>query len=605
MSLLHSAATAETPADEPASVPPSYMTLVEQLSRFPSISRERADIVEAAISVWRRPGFDTFASLPQLRFEPFEHQLRAAAVVLRQMAGRAILADEVGLGKTIEAGLVLSELRLRGLASRVLVLAPTGLVGQWGEELERKFALPTVLATPQGWGGASGSRATGKHDESIVLASLATARRDRMRELLASEEWDLVVVDEAHRVRNPRTASSKLVRAMRTRFMLLLTATPVENRLDDLYHLVSLVRPGHFGTIGDFRRRHAPVERQSVVGASSGTGSGSTAAVAELRRSLRGVMIRHRRSEVALMLPRRLAETIPVQPSRAETELYRRISERVRAAGRGAGAAQGMALRTVQRLAGSSPAAAAATLDRMGWPDLAGEALGLDTCAKTAALGSLLDRYAATGTKVIVFTSFRETLARLVELAASRAIPAAQYHGGLARRDKDAAIQSFEHDVDVLLCTESAGEGRNLQFCHAMVNFDLPWNPMQIEQRVGRIHRIGQLHDVVLTNLANRGTIEEQILHVLHTKLNLFELVVGELDMVLGRVADDFVFEDAVFDAHVSAADDEELADRLAKIGDALAQARGEYAESRARTDDLVADLEGDAGEAPTGAVTR
>lgn len=594
MSPPHAAAATPVLADVVPAMPEAYLPLVDQLGRYPELSVARAEVVEAAIALWRRPGFDTFASLPQLRFEPFEHQLRTAAVVLRQMAGRAILADEVGLGKTIEAGIVLSELRLRGLARRVLVLAPAGLVGQWGEELERKFAIPSVVA---GGGGSAGDSALpGPAEGMVVVASLATARREATRDRLSAAEWDLVVVDEAHRVRNPRTASSKLVRALRTRFMLLLTATPVENRLDDLYHLVSLVRPGHFGTAGDFRRRHAPVDRAASAGASPAElPAGTAAAVAELRRSLRSVMVRHRRSEVALMLPRRLAETIPVQPSEAEASVYSRISERVRSEGRAATPAREMALRTVQRLAGSTPAAVAQTLERMGWSDLAGEARAVGESSKVKALGLLLERHAVAGTKVIVFTSFRETLAQLGALVRARGVRAAEYHGGLARREKDAAIGSFEDDVDVLLCTESAGEGRNLQFCHAMVNFDLPWNPMQIEQRVGRVHRIGQQHDVVLHNLVTRGTIEERVLDVLHAKLNLFELVVGELDMVLGRVAEDFVFEDAVFEAHVAASDDGDLAERFRQLGETLVRARVEHVESRARTDDLIAGLEGDA----------
>jgi SNF2 family DNA or RNA helicase len=593
----HSTAAAPALSGVAPQVPEAYLTLVDQLARYPELSLARADVVDSAIALWRRPGFDTFASLHQLRFEPFEHQLRTAAVVLRQMAGRAILADEVGLGKTIEAGIVLSELRLRGLARRVLVLAPAGLVGQWGEELERKFAIPSVVAG----GGADGDPLTGAADGMVVVASLATARRDAARDRLSTTEWDLVVVDEAHRVRNPRTASSKLVRSLQARFMLLLTATPVENRLDDLYHLVSLVRPGHFGTAGDFRRRHVMVERATAAGASpAALPAGTSAALAELRRSLRAVMVRHRRSEVALMLPRRLAETVPVQPCEAEASVYRRISERVRTEGRRAATpARGMALRTVQRLAGSTPAAVAHTLERMGWTDLAGEARAVGEPAKVKALRLLLERYTAAGTKVIVFTSFRETLAQLGALVRAHGVGAAEYHGGMARREKDAAIGSFEHDVDVLLCTESAGEGRNLQFCHAMVNFDLPWNPMQIEQRIGRVHRIGQHHDVVLHNLVTRGTIEERVLDVLHTKLNLFELVVGELDMVLGRVADDFVFEDAVFEAHVAASDDGDLTERFSKLGAALVRARAEHAESRSRTDELIAGLEGDA---PAGA---
>jgi SNF2 family DNA or RNA helicase len=584
---------AEGAPARPAPMPPEYAALIEQLGALRPASQEVGDMVEAAIRVWRRPGFDTFASVPDLPFEPFDYQLRAASVVLQRMSGRAILADEVGLGKTIEAGIVLAELRLRGLARRVLVLAPTGLVAQWGEELERKFALPTVVANREGWTNAP--LLSAGIEDPVVLAPLAAARRTPLCDLLTQTEWDLVVVDEAHRVRNPRTASSKLVRSLRARFMLLLTATPVENRIDDLYHLVSLVRPGHLGTIGDFRRRHGAAPRRGSASPKpvASEATPSVAALGDLRRCMREVMIRHRRSEVSLMLPRRLAETLCVQPSDAEAGLYEQIAQRVRSEGREAGAGRAMAMRTVLRLAGSSPKAVAPTLDRMGWTAQAEAARSVSTCAKISALGILLQRHAAAGEKVIVFTSFRETLTQLLATAQGLDLPVAEYHGGLDRRAKDAAISSFEHDVDVLVSTESAGEGRNLQFCHAMINFDLPWNPMQIEQRLGRIHRIGQTHDVVLTNLVSRGTIEDHILDVLHTKLNLFELVVGELDMVLGRVGEEFMFEDAVFDAHVSSVDDAELLDRLEKLGSALVRARAEYANSRSWTDDLVAEMDG------------
>lgn len=125
-----------------------------------------------------------------------------------------------------------------------------------------------------------------------------------------------------------------------------------------------------------------------------------------------------------------------------------------------------------------------------------------------------------------------------------------------------------------------------------MVNFDLPWNPMQIEQRLGRIHRIGQQHDVVVVNLVARRTIEERILSVLEAKINLFELVVGELDMILGRVDDDYDFERSVFQAHLDSADDAEFADRLDAMGDRLAAARREHMVSRERNDALIADPE-------------
>jgi hypothetical protein len=144
----------------------------------------------------------------------------------------------------------------------------------------------------------------------------------------------------------------------------------------------------------------------------------------------------------------------------------------------------------------------------------------------------------------------------------------------------------------VLLSTESAGEGRNLQFCHVMINLDLPWNPMQIEQRLGRLHRVGQTHDVLLTNLACRGTIEERILHVLENKINMFELVVGELDMILGRINEDFDFEQAVFDAFTASEDGDAFARRMDELGDDLAAARAGYLADRGTVDALVGEEE-------------
>jgi SNF2 family DNA or RNA helicase len=569
-----------------------FVGLLNGLLFVPPVSSERSELVERAVAVWSRPGFDTFASIADLRFQPFDHQLRAASVVLRQMAGRAILADEVGLGKTIEAGIVLCELRARQLASRVLVVAPAGLVGQWQEELERKFGLATMSAAAS---APSPEMTTARPaaDEAVVVASLASARRAPLMKTLTGQEWDLVIVDESHVVRNPSTASSRLVRALRSRFLLLLTATPVENRLEDLYHLVSLVRPGHLGTLGEFRRRFGALATALDTAPGGTPTPRQPEALADLRRALRGAMVRHRRSELALMLPRRLAETRPVRPSEEEARLYQAVAERVRATGAGAGGGAAMALKTVLRLAGSSPRAAAPTLERMGWDDLADAARSIAGCTKTAALGSLVATCSEAREKVIVFTSFRSTLEQLARSTAAMGIPAAIYHGALDRRAKDAAIGAFAHDVDVLLSTESAGEGRNLQFCRRMINFDLPWNPMRIEQRLGRIHRIGQDRDVLLTNLVARGTIEERILAVLHTKLNLFELVVGELDMVLGRIGEDFVFEDAVYAAHLESADDTELADRLDSLGSRLLAARADYVESRRQTDELVAVLEG------------
>lgn len=562
------ASSRELPAELEA-----YRPLLVRLEEGAAVADTRSALVDEALAVWARPGFDTFMCLPRLRFEPFGYQLEAAARVLRHMQGRAILADEVGLGKTIEAGLALSELRLRGLASRVLVLAPAGLVGQWREELERKFALPSVVATAGQFSVPSGD---GPHP--VVVASLAAARRDPLRGELAEPGWDLVVADEAHRLKNPRSASARLARSLRARYMLLLTATPVENRLADLFQLVSLVRPGSLGSASQFRARHG------------GGGDGRPVRdVATLQLAMRDVMVRHRRSELELMLPRRLAETVRVAQGGDEAELYRLVSARVREQARGASSARALALRSIQRLAGSSPRALAPSLAKVGWEDLAARADAVGAGGKAAALVEILSRHRPRGEKVVVFTAFRRTLALLGDLVAEHGFEAAVYHGGLARAHKDAPIASFRGSTPILLSTEAAGEGRNLQFCHVMVNFDLPWNPMQIEQRLGRIHRIGQEHDVQLTNLVARGTVEEQILHVLQAKINLFELVVGELDMILGRIEDDLDFEALVFGEHVASHDDAEFAARLEGVGDELARAREAHLHSSGRTDALIA----------------
>jgi SNF2 family DNA or RNA helicase len=310
--------------------------------------------------------------------------------------------------------------------------------------------------------------------------------------------------------------------------------------------------------------------------------------VAALRARTREIMVRHRRSEVAVLLPQRLAETVLVTPCEAERAVYGDIVARIRDEARSAAPSAQMTLRSLTRLAGSSPAAVAPTLDKVGWADLAARARAIGRPRKTDELLARLRTHAERGEKVLVFTAFRHTLDALAAEVEAAGIPAATYHGSLSRRDKDAAVAAFRDEVPVLLSTESAGEGRNLQFCHVMINMDLPWNPMQIEQRLGRLHRVGQEHDVLLANLVSRGTIEERILHVLESKINLFELVVGELDMILGRVNDDFDFESSVFSAYVAAEDDAQFAASLDDLGADLARARTDYLRTRGAVDQLV-----------------
>jgi SNF2 family DNA or RNA helicase len=556
----------------PHDLPETLLSLLGKLSPATPVDPARSALVDQAVAVLRRPGFDTLLSLPQLAFEPFDYQQETASTVLRRMRGRAILADEVGLGKTIEAGLIASELRLRGLADRTLVITPAGLVEQWRDELERKFGLPT--ATVSGKDQVAGERG----NRPVLLASLAAARRDPLKTELTGIGWDLVIADEAHRLRSTRSASGKLIRALSTRFLLLLTATPVENRLQDLYEMISLVAPGLLGTPAQFRARHVAV----------GGDVNNPRNLTELRSRTHQVMVRHRRSEVALRLPQRLAETTLVTPDADEQALYAELTERIRVEAKEAPPTRRLALRSVTRLAGSTPAAAAPTMAKLGWTDLAAAAKSITSPAKLRLLTTKLGEHAARGEKVLVFTAFRQTLDTVAEAVRAAGISAVVYHGGLPRAEKERVIGAFRDTEPVLLSTESAGEGRNLQFCHVMINLDLPWNPMQIEQRLGRLHRVGQTHDVLLTNLACRGTIEERILHILETKINMFELVVGELDMILGRIDEDFDFEKAVFDAFTSTENDSAFASRMDEIGADLAAARTSYLADRRNVDALV-----------------
>ncbi|MHA6757266.1 DEAD/DEAH box helicase [Streptacidiphilus sp. PAMC 29251] len=562
----------------PAVLPASFIELLSRMDGAPADPQVSA-LVDRAVEMWRRPGFETFLSLPQLGFTPFGYQKQTALTVLRRMRGRAILADEVGLGKTIEASLVLAELRLRGLADRVLVLTPAGLVDQWRQELERKFALPTVIAGGKGWAQAGTDSGA---DRPVVLASIASARRDPLKSLVTEQPWDLVIADEAHRLRNPRSASGRLARTLRARYLLLLTATPVENRLQDLYELISLVSPGLLGTPAQFKARHIG------TGATAGADPAAARDLDGLRARTREVMVRHRRSEVEVLLPQRLAETVLIPPSAEEAELYKAIVTRIRAEAKTASASRLLAMRGLTRLAGSSPQAAAPTLAKIGWQDLADQAADVMGSTKADAVLERVLRHTARGEKVLVFTAFRQTLQSLADRFGDAGVDAAVYHGSLSRREKEAAVAAFRQEVPVLLSTESAGEGRNLQFCHVMINVDLPWNPMQIEQRLGRLHRIGQEQDVVLTNLVAQGTIEQRILHILESKINLFELVVGELDMILGRVDEDFDFEASVFDAFAGSVDDAEFQGRLERLGEKLVGARTDYLENRQAVDALV-----------------
>jgi SNF2 family DNA or RNA helicase len=214
-----------------------------------------------------------------------------------------------------------------------------------------------------------------------------------------------------------------------------------------------------------------------------------------------------------------------------------------------------LALHHLLGAAGSSPAAASAAVARFAarrsdeteWQDLAARWAAVGTGGKETALIDLLRRNRTE--KKLVFVHSRETLSRLADLLSDSGMSFARFHGSHSGPEKDAAILAFRDQTPVLLSTESGGEGRNIQFCNTLINFDVPWNPMAIEQRIGRIDRIGQSREVFVFNLVTRGTIEEQVLALLDEKISMFELVVGEVGAILGGMEEERDFPELVLDA--------------------------------------------------------
>ena len=230
--------------------------------------------------------------------------------------------------------------------------------------------------------------------------------------------------------------------------------------------------------------------------------------------------------------------------------------------------------------------AAAVSLERFlthtkdpAWPGLHKRYAGATDSGKTRALLGLLAKNPEE--KKLVFIRFTETLKFLDRRLQDAGIGFARFDGSMSGPDKDAAIDRFRDQVPVLLCTESGGEGRNVQFCNTLINFDLPWNPQTIEQRIGRLHRIGQKRDVFVFNLFTRHTVEERILQILDEKINMFELVVGEVQSILGEMEEEGDFAHLVFDAWV-ATTAEHREQRFTELGEQLLQAKSDYQETKA-----------------------
>lgn len=530
--------------------------------------------------------FDELLAVDLAKVDHMPHQERTAAKALGPMRGRAILADEVGLGKTIEAGLVMKELVVRGLARRILVICPATLREQWREELRDKFDEHFDVVVSRYSSLAC--------DRLIVSHHLARQNVDE----LAARDWDLVIVDEAHKLTGPQArASHRLLRALDSRFKLFLTATPVQNDLLELYRLVELLRPGTFRSEREFRQRYVDRDNKRLPRDPQA-----------LRRLVSDVMIRTTREQAGLDKVKRHAVDIPVTLSRPERQAYELCTDllrRVMTSPHDALRRRNLA----QRLT-ASPRALATTARKLARSHENPRAVEIldelaDLCQdfgltnRQRELLRLVERWTADRAehgKVLVFSQAYETVHDLLRILDEAGVEAVAYHGGLTPRKRQEAISRFRGDAPVMVSTDAGAEGLNLQFANCVVNYDLPWNPMRIEQRIGRVHRVTQHRDVYVANLFALGTIDEHVYRLLHDKLRMFELLFGQVTTILGELGDsrdEGTFEHQVLEAYL-APTDEEMERRLEELGrkvDAAYRSAQEVVASDAHISSWLADL--------------
>ncbi len=496
-----------------------------------------------------------------------EHQVDAAYRALFEMDGKALLADEVGLGKTIEVGMILKEMHFRETDDSVLVLTPAQLAKQWQAELREKFGLDFVCNYDDKFSGFDA------HDH--IIASIDTAKSDRYREIVLRQDWDVLVLDEAHYVKNEETDRYDLIDRLSYNYAFFLTATPIQNKLTDLYNIVSLLRPGLFGTRDVFRHYFVDSDQETLVNRS------------ELQDRLDRVMIRNRRADTDIDFTDRTIDTRTFEPSPQERELYQAVSDYVKGA-YSQDQGQKLVLMLLQKEVVSSPAALEETIEKrlddqseLTHANELESILALieatETVTKQERLLDIVEeaRDNVEKGRVIVFTQFRATQREVLDRLASKGYTVHSFHGGHSSEEKEQIVENFEKEGGVLVSTDAMSEGRNLQFCNILVNYDLPWNPMRVEQRIGRVHRIGQKRRVYIFNMALKDTVEEYVLERLYHKIDLFQQTVGELSSILSRLEESGTsFEDEIFERLVNAGSEADLENDFDKMAVDLQEQR-------------------------------
>jgi len=545
------------------------------------------------------------------------HQVDAAVSALGSLRRRGlVLADEVGLGKTIEAGLVLAQLAAEN-RKHLLVLSPASLRMQWERELDEKLGLEGMVDDGR---VARREQKAGRLESvfhqpgKIVIAShpFAARRADELRRI----PWDCIIIDEAHRLRGAHRGS-KTAAALRDAFesrpKLLLTATPLQNGLGELYGILSLLDRDALGPFEDFRRLYPDAQEPDSYSA--------------LKNRVRPLVHRTLRRQVReyVRYTERRSIVCEFSPTAEEQRVYDEVTEYLSDEDTHAihPARRALMVMVYRKLLASSPRAIASTLSRLAKglqarladgdvddePDddeleilevleedgidasddpkkqrspatprvlnaeigrlleLARMAASIRRPAKLEALLSAIDRAFTDAVqrgwpqKAVVFTESRRTQDALVEALAGEGHAVIVMNGSSGGAEERAAIvDEFRDRAEILILTEAGAEGLNLQFANLVVNYDLPWNPQRIEQRIGRCHRYGQTRDVVVLNfLSSNNAAESRLYDLLSRKLELFDGMFGATDEPLGSMGDGAEFEKRVFDIFKSCRDEDEI----------------------------------------------
>jgi superfamily II DNA or RNA helicase len=482
-----------------------------------------------------------FKSTPRWRdrLTPFHHQVTNLITFCRRLPV-TLLADDVGLGKTISAGLVMSELIARARLSKTLIVCPKVLCPQWQQELESKFDIPAQIAT---------GRDLLKADPDGTGAIITTYNSARLYlARIPEDRFQMLVLDEAHKLRNlhgtpqsPQVAKTffTALQDRRFRFVLMLTATPIQNRLWDLYSLVDLLTAarGHenpFGSPGMFARKFIADDKDKARQL-------KPAARDEFRSIVYGYMSRVRRGDAKLAFPERKVQMHRVKPTSAELELIAVIAKPIQKMNR-------LAQIGILQALVSSPHALASQLTNMARNGTAPVELAttvaaivasMPPSAKLNGLGVLIDQLKKqnqNGWRLVVFTTRRETQTTIQDFLQTHGLKVGIINGDSGQRNQE-TITSFRQTPPgyrVIVSTEAGSEGVNLQVANVLVNYDLPWNPMIVEQRIGRVQRLGSDHAFVsIFNMTLQGTFEEYIVGRLMEKLQMASHAIGDIEALL------------------------------------------------------------------------